>query len=577
MAERLENGDQGDIARDGSVDLRGNPVHLSERGGWKACYFIIAYELIERMAYYSIQSNLVSYLTNKLHEGTVEAANNVTNWVGTGFLTPILGAYIADAYLGQYWTFIIGSALYLLGMIILTLAVSVPNLKPPPCKVTCERASSLQRAVFFIGLYTIAVANGGTKPNVTTLGANQFDETNPKEKMQKHSFFNWWMSSIFLGTLFSPTVLVYLQDNINFSIGYGVPTIALLVSVVIFLVGTPFYRHKLPQGSPFTKMARVIVASIRNWQLPFPCNAEDPPQIDTRVVWNKSSIQPTKSMRFLDKAAIKSNSDSKWTSCSITEIEETKQMISMLPILVSLILPCTMIAQINTLFVKQGATLDRHMGPHFQIPPASLGVFVTITMLVSVVLYDRYFIKILRSWTHNPRGITILQRIGTGLFLQVITMLFASLMERRRVSIVNKEAHTSLSIFFLLPQFVFMGLADSFLVVGQTEFFYDQAPDSMKSLGSSYTMTAYGIGNFLSSFILQLVSDITKKRGKGWVLNDLNSSRLDYYYALLTAVNALNFVFFLFVSRMYKYRVELFSSTYDRGDAEAEKGGHLEF
>lgn len=74
--------------------------------------YVVAYELIERMSYYAIQSNLVSYLTNKLHQGTVEAANNVTNWVGAVFLTPILGAYIADAYLGQYWTFMIGSAIY---------------------------------------------------------------------------------------------------------------------------------------------------------------------------------------------------------------------------------------------------------------------------------------------------------------------------------------------------------------------------------------------------------------------------------------------------------------------------------
>jgi dipeptide/tripeptide permease len=247
----------------------------------------------------------------------------------------------------------------------------------------------------------------------------------------------------------------------------------------------------------------------------------------------------------------------------------------MLPILVLLILPCTMIAQVSTLFVKQGATLDRHMGPHFQIPPASLGVFVTITMLVSVVLYDRCFIKVLRNWTNNPRGITILQRIGTGLFLQVITMLFTSIIENKRLSMVKREAHTSLSIFFLLPQFVLMGFADSFLVVGQTEFFYDQAPNGMKSLGSSYALTAYGIGNFLSSFLLQLVSDITKKRGKGWVLNDLNSSRLDYYYAFLTVLNALNFLFFLFVSKMYKYRAEHFPSA-QRKD-EAEKDGHLEF
>ena len=65
------------------------------------------------MAYYGIASNLVQYLTTKLHEGTVKSSNNVTNWVGTAWMTPILGAYIADAHLGRYWTFVIASAIYL--------------------------------------------------------------------------------------------------------------------------------------------------------------------------------------------------------------------------------------------------------------------------------------------------------------------------------------------------------------------------------------------------------------------------------------------------------------------------------
>lgn len=65
------------------------------------------------MAYYGIASNLVLYLTNKLHEGTVKSSNNVTNWIGTVWMTPILGAYIADAHLGRYWTFVIASAIYL--------------------------------------------------------------------------------------------------------------------------------------------------------------------------------------------------------------------------------------------------------------------------------------------------------------------------------------------------------------------------------------------------------------------------------------------------------------------------------
>ena len=75
-------------------------------------YVAAVYELFERMAYYGIASNLAIYLTEKLHQGTVEASNNVTNWSGTVFLTPLLGAYVADAYLGRYWTFVVGSAIY---------------------------------------------------------------------------------------------------------------------------------------------------------------------------------------------------------------------------------------------------------------------------------------------------------------------------------------------------------------------------------------------------------------------------------------------------------------------------------
>ena len=83
------------------------------------------YELFERMAYYGVASNLVMYLTERLHQGTVEAANNVTNWSGTVFLTPLLGAYVADAYLGRYWTFVIGSAIYFMVLLLLLMMNSL--------------------------------------------------------------------------------------------------------------------------------------------------------------------------------------------------------------------------------------------------------------------------------------------------------------------------------------------------------------------------------------------------------------------------------------------------------------------
>ncbi|KAG6474915.1 protein NRT1/ PTR FAMILY 5.2-like [Zingiber officinale] len=582
MAEETGGGNVIDqpYAKDGSMDLKGNPVLRSKTGGWTACSFVVVYEVFERMAYYGISANLVIYLTKRLHQGTVEAANNVTNWQGTVFLTPVIGAYVADAFLGRFWTFLIASAVYLSGMCLLTLAVSVSPLKPAYCKENCESATTLQLAVFFGGLYIIALGNGGTKPNISTIGADQFDEFDPKERMHKLSFFNWWMFSIFLGTLFAQTFLVYIQDNVGWTVGYAIPALGLMTSILIFLVGTPYYRHKAPQGSSFTRITKVIVASIRKWKLSLPNDPKELHEFDLEVYAKKGKfrIDSTNSLRYLNKAALKDGRSTPWTLCPVTQVEEAKQILRLLPILVAMFIPCTMIAQINTLFVKQGTTMNRHVGPYFQIPPASLGAFVTISMLVCVVLYDRFFVKVMRLWTKDPRGITMLKRMGVGLVLQIITMSIASLVERRRLSIARSHGldktvgEVPVTIFLLLPQFVLMGLADAFLVVGKIEFFYDQAPESMKSLGTSYSLTATGIGNFLSSSLLRLVASITSSRGRGWILNNLNVSHLDYYYAFLTLLSVLNFIYFLFVSKVYSYKSELRESMDMKAEKEASVG-----
>uniref|UniRef100_A0A5B6ZRY1 Peptide transporter PTR3-A-like n=2 Tax=Davidia involucrata TaxID=16924 RepID=A0A5B6ZRY1_DAVIN len=571
----VEEGQLDEYTKDGTVDLKGNPILRSKRGGWTACSFIVVYEVFERMAYCGISSNLILYLTTKLHQGTVTASNNVTNWIGAIWISPILGAYVADAHLGRYWTFLIACAIYLSGMCLLTLAVSVPGLRPPRCTAVnvadCEKATPLELAVFYAALYILAIGTGGTKPNISTIGADQFDDFDPKEKSQKLSFFNWWMFSIFIGILFGNTILVYIQDNVGWALGYGIPTVGLAVAIVIFLVGTPLYRHKVPSGSPFTRMARVIVAALRKWRVPIPTDSKELYELDLEEYTKKGKfrIDSTPTLRFLNKASVKTGSTSPWMLCSVTQVEETKQMLRMIPILISTFVPSIMVAQINTLFVKQGTTLDRHIGS-FKIPPASLAGFVTISMLVCVVLYDRFFVKIMKRWTKNPRGITLLQRMGIGMVFHVFIMIIASLIERYRLrvakdhGVVENGNQVPLTIFILLPQFVLMGTADAFLEVAKLEFFYDQAPESMKSLGTSYSTTTLAVGNFLSSFLLSTVSNITKKHGHGhghgWILNNLNASHLDYYYAFFAVLNFLNIIFFLVMIRYYVYKAEVSGS-----------------
>lgn len=124
------------------------------------------------------------------------------------------------------------------------------------------------------------------------------------------------------------------------------------------------------------------------------------------------------SCRFLDRAVVKSTRPSTpWTLCPVTQVEETKQMMKMIPVLLTTFIPSITIAQTYTLFIKQGTTLDASMGPHFKMPPASFLAFVMIFMLVSLAIYDRCLVPVLRRYTQNPRGITLLKRMGIGFYV----------------------------------------------------------------------------------------------------------------------------------------------------------------
>ncbi|TYI90693.1 hypothetical protein E1A91_D03G139300v1 [Gossypium mustelinum] len=124
--DRAEN--SGLYTGDGSVDFNGNPVLKQNTGNWKACPFIFGNECCERLAYYGIATNLVSYLTKKLHEGNASAARNVTTWQGTCYVTPLIGAVLADAYWGRYWTIAAFSTIY---FIFQTTAPKSCFMRPP--------------------------------------------------------------------------------------------------------------------------------------------------------------------------------------------------------------------------------------------------------------------------------------------------------------------------------------------------------------------------------------------------------------------------------------------------------------
>lgn len=547
---------------DGSVDLQGRPVLKSKTGNWRACPFILGNEICERLAYYGIAKNLVNYLTGILHEGNVSAARSVATWSGTCYLTPLIGALLADSYWGRYWTIAVFSVVYLIGMCTLTLSAAAPAFRPAECVGSfCPSATPSQYAIFFSGLYLVSLGTGGIKPCVSSFGADQFDDTDPIERVKKGSFFNWFYFCINIGSFISSSLIVWIQENIGWGIGFGIPTIFMGIAIACFFSGTPLYRFQKPGGSPLTRVCQVVVASWHKSKL-------DVPQ-DSGLLYETSNIssaiegsrklEHTDGLKCLDKAAILSDDDRKsgdfsnsWRLCTITQVEELKILIRMFPIWATGIVFSSVYSQMSTMFVEQGMVMDRTVGS-FTIPAASISTFDVISVILWVPIYDRILVAIARKFTGKERGFSELQRMGIGLFISILAMVSAALVEIRRLQLakemglVDENIVVPLKILWQIPQFFLVGAAEVFFCIGQLEFFYNQSPDAMRSLCSALCLLTVSLGSYLNSLILTTVATVTTAGEKpGWIPDNLNKGRLDNFFWLLAGLSLVNLVVYGF-------------------------------
>lgn len=114
-----------------------------------------------------------------------------------------------------------------------------------------------------MALILSAVGSGGIRPCVVAFGAEQFDDSDPKQSTKTWTYFNWYYFVMGASILVAVTLLVYIQDNIGWGLGLGIPTVAMFISIVAFMVGYRLYRHLDPAGSPFTRLVQVAVAAFR--------------------------------------------------------------------------------------------------------------------------------------------------------------------------------------------------------------------------------------------------------------------------------------------------------------------------
>ncbi|KAG8061565.1 hypothetical protein GUJ93_ZPchr0003g17597 [Zizania palustris] len=535
---------------DSSMDHHGRPPLRSATGSWKAAMFIIMIELSERLSYFGLATSLMIYLTKVLQEEMKFAAKNVNYWTSVTTLMPLLGGFLADGYLGRFSTVLYSTLIYLTGLILMAVSQLAPRLKP-------EHNLHLHETLFFIGIYLVSIGTGGHKPALESFGADQFDDSHATERVQKMSYFNWWNCALCSGLLLGVTLIVYLQERV----GWGAANIVLAgimaASLVLFLTGWRFYRYRVPEGSPLTPLVRVVIAAGRKRHLELPTDANELYEVKAHNI-KRRLLCHTDQLRFLDKAAIVEHGGGEerygaWRLATVTQVEETKLVLTMVPIWVATLPFGITVAQVSTFFIKQASVMNRHLGPHFTMPPASTFALAAVGMIITVAVYDKVLEPYLRRLTGADRGISILKRIGVGIAFTIVAMVVAAAVEKRRLSSPSPAA---MSVFWLLPQFMLMGVGDGFAIVGLQEYFYDQVPDSMRSLGIGLYLSVIGAGSFLSSQLITAVDRVTSHGGRaaGWFGKDLNSSRLDLFYGLLACIGVANLVFYMAVATRYSYK-----------------------
>lgn len=557
---------------DGTVDRHGRPADRATTGRWTAGIIILLNQGLATLAFFGVGVNLVLFLTRVLQQGNAEAANNVSKWTGTVYIFSLVGAFLSDSYWGRYKTCAIFQVVFVMGLASLSLTSYLFLIHPKGCgngEAPCQPHSNLEIGLFYLSIYMVALGNGGYQPNIATFGADQYDEEHPEEGHSKVSFFSYFYLALNIGSLFSNTILGFYENEGDWAAGFWVSTAAALAALILFLFGTPRYRHFRPGGNPLSRFSQVLVASVKKWNAETSQTGEELYELDVKNRSTNSSrkIFHTNEFKFLDRAAYISSKDiddqkegivNPWHLCSVTQVEEVKCILRLLPIWLCTIIYSVVFTQMASLFVEQGAVMRSHIGG-FKIPPASMSSFDILSVALFIFLYRRVLDPIVSHIRKkDSKGLTELHRMGIGLVIAVIAMVSSGIVECYRLKYAQKdcrqcEGSSSLSILWQIPQYSLIGASEVFMYVGQLEFFNAQAPDGLKSFGSALCMTSISLGNYVSSLLVTMVMKIsTTDHMPGWIPGNLNKGHLDRFYFLLAGLTSIDLFVYIACARWYK-------------------------
>lgn len=559
--------------------------------------YIIVTEFCERLAYFGFAGSLVLFFQTKMNMSNADADIQYSAWSGACYIMPLVGGYISETYWGRYKTILIFCLVYLAGLVLIVIG-SVPD--------------NAEAYIVYPAIYTIAVGTGGIKPNVSTFGADQFNDRYQQDRIEKESFFNWFYWGINIGTAFSFTVISYIcQYGIpglggaswGFFWGYLLVTISMTLGILVYLSGTPKYdcEKGQPQGSVVGTTMKIY------WNAMWP---------------NKEVVSDREGAHSLDKASLEYGGN-----YTANQVQCVKLVTRLFPFLFVLIGYWGLYSQMSTAFQNQGCQMDLNLGGVVMIPVSGLALFNTIAILALLPVFDQYIYPYFKS--RRKGGLSMLDKIGLGFWCMILAMTVAGLVEMARRDDkatpggyldetardnispcqnvddynpfqyqqweagedVDEPANchqisgcsqyytatpgilqmnylnlsciecddipqmSHLSVLWQIPQYVLIGVSEILSSITALEFFYSQAPMCMRSVSQALNLSTQAIGTWLTIPLILIVNS-GGIFGKKWIEENIDDGQLEKYFFLLAIIMVANQFLFYYISSGYQYKTQ---------------------
>eukprot|EP01083_Nonionella_stella_P148571 470604_1 len=506
------------------------------------------------------------------------AAMAISIWTGLCYLTPLLSAFCADAKWGRATTLIIAQYVFAVGMFCIAISTYFG-----------VEYYSMTHGLFWFGMVIVGVGFGGFKPTLSPLGADQFDakhKTNAQKQIAKEkrsSFFGWLYWANQVGAIFASSVIAYICQNIDFSIGWSLASIALIFAIASYYSAKNYFICVPPEGSVFFNFVKVACRSCRN-----KCRRMEPPplhtctlSVSTRLSESVSPMKRSKhSPPHTPGSLISSSACYTPQKASILDwnkrcnggdfdaifVEDIKTALSALPALIPFPIAYIIYTNLLTLVYSQGCQMNVQMGRsgRFVLPISSLSLISTITIIIFVPATERYLYPAM-----NERGgcfrVTPLKKMAVAFTTAIIAMLVSAATEMiRKSSYVYQFTQSEMSspcgeglpvsdmsILWQSPQFFLLGMSRVLINTGAQDFFYTEAPKSMKSTLFSLNYAVDGFGAVCGSASIILVNRVPTHP---WITNNLNDGHLEYYFFAIAAIMSIAFAFFISFANGYTYK-----------------------